>query len=198
MIFSTKQYEGVAIQCKHFDKAIHEELQLHGQNPQVFVRWKSKKPFRVGSGGDTFSFLANPSTLFSQDSFYKNTHGGLFLQCFSTAVPFYLTPLMFDKEAGDQVDYQHCGCCLWSWHFSLGFGFFGCLVLPVVGRMNSCTVLPSKGWKRGPKSSGCETEMISFYRAFCLPLLLDFFGQFFLACVSHPRMKKPMSLTSLP
>ena len=79
---------------------------------------------------------------------------------------------MFDKEAGDQVDYQHCGCCLWSWHFSLGFGFFGCLVLPVVGRINSCTVLTSKGWKRGPKSSGCETEIISFYRAFCLPLLL--------------------------
>lgn len=156
MIFSTKQYEGVAIQCKHFDKAIHEELQLHGQNPQVFVRWKSKKPFRVGSG-DTFSFLANPSTLFSQDSFPpKNfdtkTH---MVVCFSSASPprflFIWHLLMFDKEAGDQVDYQHCGCCLWSWHFSLGLGFFGCLVLPVVGRMNSCTVFAIERVEKGPQ-----------------------------------------------
>lgn len=154
------------------------------KNHQVSVRWKIKKTLRVGSG-DTFSFLVNPSTLFSQDSFprktsiQKHTWG----VCFSSASPprflfiwalTCLTPLLFDEEAGDQVDHQHRGCCLWSWHFSLGFGFLGCLVLPVVGRMNSWTVLPWKGWTGAPKAVVMKRRSYHSIQRFASPF---FFGQ---------------------
>lgn len=195
MIFSTKQYEGVAIQCKHFDKAIHEELQLHGQNPQVFVRWKSKKPFRVGSG-DTFSFLANPSTLFSQDSFPpKNfdtkTH---MVVCFSSASPprflFIWHLWCLTKKQVTKSIISTVGAACGPGISALGLAFLGVLCFRWWDGWIAVLFCHRKGGKGAPKAVVVKRRSYHSIERFASPFFLISLASFFWRVCPTPELKK--------
>lgn len=168
--------------------------------PKFLLGGSQQKPFRVGSG-DTFSFLANPSTLFSQDSFPpKNfdtkTH---MVVCFSSASPprflFIWHLWCLTKKQVTKSIISTVGAACGPGISALGLAFLGVLCFRWWDGWIAVLFCHRKGGKGAPKAVVVKRRSYHSIERFASPF---FFGQFFLACVSHPRIEKTMSLTSLP